>query len=121
MCCVQSRRQGTVIGGHLYFYVVSAAAKIMFSCEVWFGCVYFAFSGGSGQGAVTRLRGMACECPPPLGVGPGCVQLKIAQGGKNEKVPCQHNRGTGNVLNDPAVLKEKEGKRWREPGEECFD
>lgn len=48
---------------------------------------------------------------PPLGVGPGCVQLKIAQGWKNEKVPCQHNRGTGNVLNDPAVLKEREGKK----------
>lgn len=48
---------------------------------------------------------------PTLGVSPGCVQLKIAQGGKNEKVPCQHNRGTGNVLNDPAVLKEREPKK----------
>lgn len=56
-------------------------------------------------GTVTLLRGHG----PPLGA--GCVQLKIAQGGKKEKVPCQHNRGTGNVLNDPAVLKEREGEK----------
>lgn len=79
------------------------AFVIAFKCVLAF---FFHFRGAQ----YTLLGGHGPQMPP-LGAGPDCVQLKIAQSGKKEKVPCQHNRGTGNVLNDPAVLKEREGKK----------
>ncbi len=38
-----------------------------------------------------------------------CVWLKIAQGGKKEKVPCHQNCGTINVLNGPSCAERERG------------